>query len=255
MKAIIGIITRNDKENFVNLLSTVDKLDSNEYEVMVINDGQIYSDVRINHVLFQHGQAKHTSACNNYILHYAVSQEIPHIFLVSDNISVINLDVFDFYIQTYEESKLPFLSFGLSAMMGADNQNHPNSRAIIQYKNTDITLNANTANAFTYINSIYVNKVGFFDERYKSVLELADYYYRGVEAGYCPPYGWFPDVVYSEQFLQLKKSNDNLPHLRSRIMHDMALFKHKWSVIPEQIVIQPLESVKATLKIIYDKAI
>lgn len=262
-KILIGIVTRNDVQNFRLLESSLNLQYERFLEVidqtdfMIVNDGQRYptSSERFQNIeTVQHTSPKNNSACYNNILRKAVNEGYDHIFIVSDTIEILDGGVFDRYIRAAEESGIPLFNFGLSAIPDKKGVLQPNSRVIFNYTpDIGVTLNLDTTSSFSYLHRNVIDKVGFFDERYKSVLEWADYTYRAVEAGYSSPWGWFADIAKSEKYLKLNKSNDNLPGLRARIMHAAGLFKHKFQLLPEQLPQLPLESVKTELKIIKEK--
>lgn len=254
-RTLIGIVTRNDQENFQNCWSTVRNAIPGDADTIVVNDGQLYSSevyegVDIN---IQHNKTKNNAACYNEILRAAVKEGHEHIFLLWDIMEVKQFDVFYDYIHTSQKTGLPLLSYGLSSYPTPTGV-QPNSRATIMYDTEiGVTLNMDTTSSFTYMHTSVVDAIGYFDERYKSVLELADFYYRAMEKGLVPAWGWFPDVIGSNEKVILNKSNDKQEQLRARIMHAAALFLHKFSVLPEKIPQLPIESVKETLKIIKEK--
>lgn len=260
-KTLVGIVTRNDENNFRLCELSLNRYYDKAFEVidnvdfLIVNDGRSFPYTRFfDEQIINHPRVKHNSACFNQILRKAVNEEYDHIFILMDNIEILDAGVFTQYIKTAEESGIPMLNFGLSAVPSRANEMQPNSRAIFNYtREIGITLNLDTTSSFAYLHRGVVDKIGYFDERYKSVLEWADYTYRAVEAGYSTPWGWFPDIVNSEKYLKVNKSNDAVPGLRSRIMHAAGLFKHKFSLLPEHLPQVPLESVKTELKIIKEK--
>lgn len=253
---LIGIVTRNDFQNYKKLQDSITSCyDLGGFTFLVINDGQSYSSNEYAFQYIQNPRTKNNAGCYNIILRKAVNESFDHVFIVHDNIELLDGGVFSKYQETAYETGIPMFNFGLSATpTPPKGELKSNSRAIINYTETcGITLNADTTSAFNYLHSSVVEKVGYYDERYKSVMESADYMYRAVEAGYAAPWGWFADIANAEKFLKIHKSNDTQDGLRARIMHAAGLFKHKFQLLPEQLPNPPIESVKTELKLLKSK--
>ncbi len=194
----VGIITYKRHQYFKKLMATIpfDRLDC----VVVVNDDPTaepcdcpekqYHEI-INDQNYGVGISK------NRALKYLIEQDCTHLFLIEDDIEIIDPNVFDIYIRTAKRSGLYHLAFG--HVGGSLKKQIKGTRTYID--GLGVQMYHNPQGSFCYYLANIINKIGYFDENYKNAFEHVDHEYQLIKAGLLPAFWWFPDVKDSHKYV------------------------------------------------------
>lgn len=197
----LGIITCNRESFFLECFNSAPDAD----EVIIINDGKPYENFKPNPSvqLIQHTKNKGVGKSKNEALRFLMNKGCEHLFLMEDDIKIINKNIMNIYIETARKTGLSHLNF---AYHGPENKNAdglPNPRTFADCSNgITISLNKHIFGAFSYYNRKIIEKVGYMDERYINALEHVEHTWRIIKAGGHPPFWWFADVADSYNYIE-----------------------------------------------------
>ena len=190
-KKAIGLVTCDRPDFFQCCVSSIPE----DIELLVINDGKyhpIFSRYNVIHNLKNKG----VGASKNIALKFFYEKGYEHIFIIEDDIEILNKDVFDIYIKNALSNKIAHLNFGLSSRK---NPILKKCNGLIFYKNPYA--------GFSYFHRKVMERVGYFDEKYFNALEHIDYTLRISIAKMHPLPPYYPDVEDSHLYLTNIKEN------------------------------------------------
>jgi GT2 family glycosyltransferase len=238
----IGVITCN-REGFFKVLT--ESLPRVDYSV-VVNDGLPYEHFPYKPYydeVIQHDRNTGVGIAKNDALIKMLEAECEHIFLLEDDIKIINADVFSHYISCARRSGVRHLNYAYHGFGNRDANYAVASRRLI-YDGEDavLSLNKNILGALSYYHAEVLRKVGLLDPRYKNALEHVDHTYSVIKQGLHPPFWWFADAANSECYI----SDQVEMHMQSVIRkhkllwklsmwRNTRLFKKKWGQTPWEI--------------------
>ena len=241
----VGLITCDREEFFKKSYKSIE----HNYDIsfVVVDDG-VDTPVRNLIDFTEDGNAHYiktngkegVAVAKNKALQYLIECGCEHIFLVEDDVEIMDSRVFDFYIKASKTTGIKHFNFGLHGNHNTDSQGNPVYRKIINYPDgTKIFLYPNVLGAFSYYHIDTLNAVGKMDEQFYNALEHVDHTYQIIEAGYHPYFRWFADVEGSNQYIR-----DVVPdHQQSKIRsekdfiknffenHDRFVDKNKFAVV------------------------
>lgn len=241
----LGLITCDRVEFFKQSYASVK--DIKDIELVVIDDGyrtnvDFLIDQETNpHVNFIKTTGKEgVGAAKNHALGFLLEEGCTDIFLMEDDIQVLDSSVFDLYITTSKATGIKHFNFGLHGNHNRDFTGTPTPRKIVNYPDgSKVILWPNVLGAFSYYHLDALAHVGLMDEQFYNALEHVDHTYQIIKAGYHPHFRWFADVVGAESMLQ-----DIVPdHQQSKIRseedfvknflenHDRFVEKNKFAVV------------------------
>lgn len=180
------------------------------------------------------------AVAKNKALKYLVECGCEHIFLVEDDIEILDKNVFNLYINAYKSTGIKHFNFGLHGNHNTDGNGYPVHRKIVNYPDgTKIILYPNVLGALSYYHIDTLNKVGLMDEQFYNALEHVDHTYQIIKAGYHPPFRWFADVegasecvrdvVPDHQQSKIRSEKDFMDNFLKN--HDRFVDKNKFGVI------------------------
>ena len=210
----VGIITCNRLDYFKQLYASIpiDKID----EIVIINDGtpveiKIEKGVWLdNPVNIGVGKSK------NKALKHLMDKGCDYLFLIEDDMIILDSSVFDKYIQAHLKSGIHHFNYGPGSPFNRkqkiefdlhnrhllDQHSAPNPKMIIEYdRETKVALYEHTVAMFSFYTRETIEKVGYIDEAYYNAWEHVDHTYCIIKAGYHPPFWWFADIANSEKYL------------------------------------------------------
>ncbi len=163
------------------------------------------------------------AVAKNQALKYLIDQECEHIFIMEDDIQIIDKNVFEYYIHASKSTGIKHFNFGLHGNHNLDQLNQPVIRKTVNYPdNTKINLYPNVLGAFSYYHIDTLNRVGLMDENFYNALEHVDHTYQIIREGFHPPFRWFADIENSQKYLK-----DILPdHQQSKIRNEDDFMKN-----------------------------
>jgi GT2 family glycosyltransferase len=216
----------------------------NEYEnicTMVVDDGLISTtiDSSINKYTKTPGKIG-VGKAKNLALKYFLDNGYTHIFLLEDDIEIINTDVFHLYIKASETTGIKHFNFGLHGNHNLDPSGNPIIRKSVNYPDgTVIDLYPNILGALSYFHTDALKDVGLMDESFFNALEHVDHTLQMGLKGYHPPFRWFADVHNSSLYLKdivanheqskIRSEQDFMENFRKNL--DIFIQKNKFSVV------------------------
>jgi GT2 family glycosyltransferase len=201
----IGLITcdRPDffKKSFFSLFDIVQEKTDIEY--VVINDGKEKLPIYPINYIETDGYAGVAKA-KNKALQYLIDNGCEHIFLMEDDVEIIDKNVFELYIKASNKTGIKHFNYGLHGNHNKTHLGEPNVLRTIQYPNTDISVDLypNVLGAFSYYHIDTIKEVGLMDERFYNAMEHVDHTYQIIQKGYHPPFRYFADVNGSRNYLK-----------------------------------------------------
>lgn len=205
-KVGVGIVTCNRKDFYVRCHSTVKLAAEKGHvdEIVTVNDGDSYGDIDLTGQEFiQHEKNVGVGISKNHAMQYLLDKGCEHIFIIEDDIFIINDNIFSRYISAAQESGIWHFMFGYHGPANKDGETKlPTPRLRMKYNN-DVTLlfNRHCVGAFCYYHKNILKHVGLMDERYVNAWEHVSHSLKIVESGLLPGYWWWPDVENSWDYL------------------------------------------------------
>jgi GT2 family glycosyltransferase len=130
--------------------------------------------------------------------------EIKYIFVIEDDILVKDPNVFSRYINVANASGIHHLCYEKV------NRNGDNAKFVYEIEGLEpIAFYHNPQGAFMYINANIIKKLGYFDENYINAFEHIDFEYNLDQKIVAPPFWYFPDLLFSENYLQEIEDSTN----------------------------------------------
>lgn len=201
----VGLLTCNRAQQFQKLYSQVSQcLDVGRIVVVKNKDfdyggmlGQFDSRTKYIHEPADLG----IGHCKNLALAQLLEQGCQHIFLIEDDITVKNQEVFKEYIQTAKAFKLDHLIFG--SVYTPPTWNLDPVIATFENGEKKLDLYQNLHGGFVYFTRKCLAVAGLFDEKnYINAVEHIDHTYRIIQMGMYTPFWRFADIHDSGRFLQ-----------------------------------------------------
>lgn len=230
----IGVITCNRENLFRECIASLPQVDL----CIVVNDGLAYPDNAYPSTLdeiIQHKKNQGVGKSKNDALRYLMSKNCEHIFLLEDDIKIINKSVFNEYIKASAVSGVKHLNFAYHGPANKDESGHPKEKIRINFKDdVALTFHSHLAGAFSYYHRSIIDQVGYIDEKFMNVYDHLDHTLQIIKSNLHPPFGWFADIADSYKFIEdldpdLSKSviRKKIFLFRLRYMLYSFLFKYK----------------------------
>jgi len=197
----VGVITCNREHLFRDCIRSIPSCDL----LVVVNDGEPYpSDAYPSSVdeLIQHKTNTNVATSKNNALRYLITNHCEHIFLIEDDVEIINNDVFLRYIKAAEVTGLLHIMFGFHGFGNKDSYGKKMPSFVVKYeKGIKIALNYVPLGAFCYYHRNVIDAIGYMDERFPNWLEHNEHSYRAVKNGMLPGFRWWPDLANSDEYI------------------------------------------------------
>jgi len=200
-KYSIGLLTHNNIPRFRECISHIPY--NKKIPFVVVNDGAPYdaSEYRDDMVVIQHPVNRKIARSKNNAIQYLLSFNTEWIFLMENDMKIIDPKVFDRYIEVANDSGLLHLNYDLH---GNDNWNEgrvaPKPRLV--YGDRGLALYSYAGGCFQLFHRSVFEKAGYFDEYYQNCWEHLDLTFRITLAGYHTPYWLSADVVDSHKLIE-----------------------------------------------------
>lgn len=230
----IGIVlyTRgNNSRNLKNALTSIEHL---KEQTIVVCDGEKPTLPILNSFNVKEFRSCINSAgCYNAGIRYFLDKDIDHIFIISDQVMILDDDVFTNYINVSKQTNLEFLAYSRDEDDPFGEKN--NNRLTVELKEgMQLLLSKGFNGNLMYCRKSVFEKVGFFDERYRSSFEASDFSKRCGDKGITTPFGWFADINKKENILYQENRPDkvhpviNSDTVEDRFLKGMKVFKMKY---------------------------
>lgn len=200
-KYSIGLLTHNNVTRFRECISYIPY--NKRVPFVVINDGNPYdiSEYRDDMTVIQHPINRKISRSKNDAIQYLLSFNTEWIFLMENDMRLIDPKVFERYIEVANDSGLLHLNYDLH---GNDNWNEGriNPKPRLVYGDRGLALYSYAGGCFQLFHRSLFEKVGYFDEYYQNCWEHLDLTFRITLAGYHTPYWLSADVIDSHKLIE-----------------------------------------------------
>jgi hypothetical protein len=232
----LGLITCDRPDFFEKSSNSLYKLDCVK---VVVDDGETKVSTLLDKIDTEHPKSGVAKA-KNKALEFLIKEKCEHIFLMEDDIEVLDEAVFELYINASLSTGIKHFNFGLHGDHNLDHLGRPTIRTTVNYPdNLKIDLYPNVLGAFSYYHIDTLNKVGLMDERFYNALEHVDHTYQIIKQGYHPLFRWFADVTGSQRYLKDIVPDHQQSKIRSEADHmqnfqkalNLFIEKNKFSVV------------------------
>lgn len=210
----LGLITcdRFDflKKSLTSILEKTKDLSADKFRLVVIDDSAEKNNNNYNftqsdklNLIFTSKGREGVGKAKNYALRDLLDNGCEHIFLMEDDIELIDINVFDLYINASKSTGIYHFNFGLHGNHNKDHLGYPTIRKTLNYPDfTKINFYPNVLGAFSYYHRNVLEKIGIFDEDYYNAMEHVDHTYKAWKAGFTSAFRFFADVNGSEKYLK-----------------------------------------------------
>jgi len=245
-KTAIGIVTCDRPEMIKRCLDSIKHYDGRIY---IINAGkqQLNLDSKEGYtVLNENGNSSNIPvgwAKNQLVRSIRENKENEYIFLIEDDIEILDCVVFEKYIDTAIKTGLwGCLSYAGSGKANRDSEGQITPLESVKYdENITVDLYRNSPASFTLFHRNIFREIGFFDERFINAAEHLDFYVEQFVKGLAPHFWFFPDI--HESWKYLKDMDDSLeksvirkdPNFQQIMRTGWEEFKKKRNMYPHQI--------------------
>jgi GT2 family glycosyltransferase len=220
----VGIITCNRPAYLKGLLDSIPQI-CNIDELIIVNDGtplskdiaSIGDGYDFSHVAWlQNNINLGVGKSKNKAIKYLMDKECDYIFLIEDDMIILDPTVFQQYIKASKLSGIQHFNYGPGSPFNRkqkiqnfdlhnrhllDQNTEPNPKIIIDYKDCKVALYEHTVAMFSFFTREVIEKVGYIDEQFYNAWEHVDHTYCIIKAGYHPPFWWFADLANSHELL------------------------------------------------------
>lgn len=247
----VAIITCDRFDFFKKCESSLISASSN-YEglcIMVVDDGLESADISpgVNKYVKTNGKIG-VGKSKNIALKYFLDKGYNHIFLLEDDVEIIDNNIFNFYINASKSTGIKHFNYALHGNHNLDVNGYPTIRKSVNYPDgTVIDLYPNVLGALSYFHLDVLKEVGLMDESFFNALEHVDHTLQICLKGFHPPFRWFADVKDSSKYLRdivanheqskIRSEQDFLENFRKNL--DIFIKKNNFSVVanygPEEI--------------------
>jgi hypothetical protein len=237
----IGLITCDREDFYEKSIESLKKAcENNKNSIfVVVDDGEAEIKNKPQNYIKTKGREGVAKAKNKAI--EFLKQECEHIFLMEDDIEIINDNVFNFYINASKKSGIKHFNYALHGNHNLDFLNRPQVRKTVKYPNCDVSIDlyGNVLGAFSYYHIDTIKDVGLMDEKFWNALEHVDHTYQIIQKKYHPSFRWFADVTGSCEYLKDIVPNHQQSKIRSeenfqqtfKKALDYFIDKNKFSVV------------------------
>jgi GT2 family glycosyltransferase len=217
----VGIVTCNRLDYLRGLLASLEQCSNTIDKLVIVNDGEpitSFSDLKfpiLNTEWFNNPQNLGVGKSKNRALKLLLDDECDYIFIIEDDMVVLDSTVFDKYIEAYKQSGIHHFNYGPGSPFNRKQDiqfdlhnrhllkqdSEPNPKLIVDYKTIKISLFEHTVAMFSFFTKEALESVGLIDEDFYNAWEHVDHTYRIIKAGYHPPFWWFADIHDSHKYL------------------------------------------------------
>jgi GT2 family glycosyltransferase len=271
----VGIITCDRPNYLKDLLNSLKYTDETTF--VIVDDGlkDTTQGWTVNKTIKTSGRIG-VGKSKNLALKYLLDEGCEHIFILEDDCTITNQDIFNKYIEAYKETGLKHFNFGpaspwnriqqdksmigdLSRRGEASQKGEPTPKMVINYKNdVSISLFEHIVAMFTYYHASVLNEVGLMDEDFYNAWEHVEHTLRIIKNNNYTPFWWFADITGSENYIKEQEGEKlntslakNEEEFMKRVQDGLQVFYKKHNTVPSMIKAVDRSEIKPILKYIY----
>ena len=199
----VAILTYNRPDYYKKVLNKIPKNKINT--LIVVNDGEnSYAKDSDADFVVKNNKQLGVAKSKNIALKLLIEKfECEYLFIIEDDVIILDDNVFDVYIDTANVFGIHHLNF--EKVAGNEktlkySYEAPSGHSIGFYHNPQ--------GAFSFFNSNIIKKLGYFDENYINAFEHIDLEYNLAKNKVAPPFWYFPDVLNSDKLLTTIDGSD-----------------------------------------------
>lgn len=195
----VGIVTCN-RPNFCKTLLKSLPNDLSSDRIFVENTGdQFFSDERVKNIHKFDIKTPVVFGKNALLRRMINETDADYLFLIEDDVEILDPLVFDTYINTSIHTGIQHLNFGFSQKENLDKDGSPLYKKIVEYpENVKIVLTHNILGAFSMYSRKCLETSGLMDENFnENAMEHVEHTYQIIKNDLHPPFWWFADVFES----------------------------------------------------------
>lgn len=216
----VGIITCNRPDMFRKCYNSIPF--NSIHELCIVNDGQPFKHHTVFGEFIQHEDNKGVGGSKNDALKYLLSKGCDYIFLIEDDMEIIDPDIFNQYIKVSEYTGIEHMMFAYHgpANKGGISGGVPKPRITIEYTDDiGITLNEHCVGALCFYTKKSLESVGLIDEKYKNAFDHVSHSYSLALKGYSTPYWWWTDIKDSTNYIREQACSEQSSSIKTPEKH------------------------------------
>lgn len=216
-KVSVAIITCNREDYLYNLLLSLESSMDSIDELIIINDGKPLQQTPPFGILLQNEVNLGVCKSKNKALQYMLDNNANYIFVIEDDMVVLDKHIFARYIAASKVSGIQHFNYGPGSPFNRkqtiknfdlhnrhllDQHSQPNPKLIIDYGNDiKISLYEHTVAMFQFFTRECLIKCGMYDEDFRDAFDHVHFTQNIIDKGMHPPFWWFADIFESEKYL------------------------------------------------------
>lgn len=223
-RGTVGLVvtTYNSEDWFADLYRGIpfDVLD----ECVIVNGGASYvGDYDRYTAWIQHDDNHGPCQARIDGIKHLLARGVEHIFVIEDDMLILDATIFTRYIDAAARSGLKYLSYcGLSRGSGAPGARTP--RLVADYGGTRIAFYQNMHNEFAYHHRSVFEQAGFYDSDFEHLWDV-EFVYRVMrhQPWLSAAFWWFPDIVEADRLIKSHPASIDNSRLNARQARDQEL--------------------------------
>lgn len=217
-KTGLVVTTYNSEKWFQELYNTIPF----KYlqETVIVNGGRPYLKNYKNTFWIQHSTNHGAARARIDGINYLLNKGIEHIFIIEDDMLLLNNNVFNAYVEASLETGLKYFCFCSNAR-GNGTPDNRTPAEVVEYKNTKIAFYREMNNEFTYHHADIFKKIGFYDTTFTHLWDVEFVYRVLTDKNYGCGFRYFPDIFNSDKYIMnhpdsINNSRTNANNKRDR---------------------------------------
>ena len=193
----------------------------------------------------------------NMGLRYLQSLDCDYFFVIEDDITCKDSEVFNQYIKAFQETGIHHFMYGYHGPANKTDGSggSPNPRLVIEYNNdVRVALNLHCVGAFCFYTRQCLEKVGLMDPAYFNAAEHIDHSFNIYQHDLGTPFWWWADLANSPDLLDEQACSEKNSSIRPRsdwsqnVKNGWERYKQKWGQYPTENFNMSQENVLQHLK-------
>lgn len=199
----IGIVTCNRPEYLKKLLESI--VNCNWAEFIIVNDGNRLELPGYNYYIHNNEKNLGVGKSKNIAMKHLMSKGCDYIFIIEDDMIILDETVFDKYVQASKVSGIQHFNFSQHGYANkkstTSNEIIPAVKTVIDYGDVKIAMYQHCVGSFSMYTRKCLEAVGYMDESYYNACEHVDHTYEIIKNEMHPPFWYFADIEESWKYI------------------------------------------------------